>query len=123
MTTQPSGRVDTAPCANAGRARGVSRSHHPAALSQFSCAMRPTVTPTRTRRRCEPDDEQPRIRIAEARDRLPPVLPVAKLPFLVSGDAAAIGPQPRAARATDDGVVDGGEGSEQSETSRSEFPP
>src|SRR2546422_1040454 len=88
----------------------VSREHAPGAVRSV-------------RRRCEPDDEQPRIRIAEARDRRPPVLPVAKLPFLVSGDAAAIGPQPRAARATDDGVVDGGEGSEQSETSRSEFPP
>src|SRR6059058_1610927 len=75
------------------------------------------------RRRCEPDDEQPRIPVAEAGDRLPPVRPVAKLTFLVPGYPAAIGAQPRAARATDDGVVDGSEGSEQSVASRSEFPP
>ena len=70
-----------------------------------------------------PDDEQSRLRITEARDRLPPVLPVAKLTLLVSGDAAAIGAQPRAARTPDDGVIEGFEGSEQSVVSRSRFPP
>ncbi len=50
MTTPPSGSVVATPWANGGRARGGSRSHHPAALSQVSCAMRPSVTTTRTRR-------------------------------------------------------------------------
>src|SRR2546430_15948304 len=88
----------------------VSREHAPGAVRSV-------------RRRCEPDDEQPRIRIAEARDRLPPVLPVAKLRLLFSGDAAAMGPQPGAARTADDGAVDGGDRREQSVASRSEFPP
>jgi len=49
MTTVSSGSVAAAPCAKRGRCRRASRSHHPAALSQPSCAIRPSVTTTRTR--------------------------------------------------------------------------
>src|SRR2546425_8822372 len=61
------------------------------------------------RRRGESHDEQPRIGVAKARDGLSPVLPVAKLTFLLPGYTAAIGAQARAAGATDDGAMDGGD--------------
>src|SRR5437879_13137871 len=51
IKTLPSGRWLATPCPNGGRSPGASRSHHPAALSQLSCAMRPSVTTTRTPRR------------------------------------------------------------------------
>src|SRR5207302_7679498 len=44
----PLGSVVTAPCAKIGRSRGSSVAHHPAALSQLSCAIRPRVSTTRT---------------------------------------------------------------------------
>jgi hypothetical protein len=65
-----------------------------------------TVRPVGRRR--EPDDEQPGVRIAEPRDRLTPVFPVAELPLLLACDQATVGAQPRAAGAGDDGSIDGG---------------
>src|SRR3989442_622302 len=61
------------------------------------------------RRRGESHDEQPRIGIAKARDGLSPVLPLAKLTLLVPGYTAAIGARARAAGATDEGAMDGGD--------------
>ena len=49
MKTVPSGKLATAPCPNPGRSRGEGRSHHPAARSHASRAIRPSATTTRTR--------------------------------------------------------------------------
>src|SRR5437762_2255325 len=46
MSRVPSGSVATAPWANGGRCRGASVVHQPDALSQLSCATRPSVTTT-----------------------------------------------------------------------------
>src|SRR5437667_20511 len=75
------------------------------------------------RRWRKPDNEQTRSGIAEARYRFAPIHPVRELTLLVARDTPAIGAQPRAARTADDGAVDGGERREQSDASRSEFPP
>src|SRR2546427_439878 len=102
MTTVPSGSVAALPCANRGRARGASRSHHPAALSQLSCAMRPRVTTTRTRAsRATSAPRYGRQRSSSAR--------LGLLPGGAQRAAAAIRAQSRAALARDDGAVDGGD--------------
>src|SRR6266571_579709 len=61
------------------------------------------------RRGREPDDEQPRPRVAEPGHRLPPVGPVPELALLLAGDAAAVSAQPGAALAGDHGAVHGPE--------------
>src|SRR5207244_1314260 len=53
-------------------------------------------------RRGEPDDQQPRPRIAEPRDRLPPVRPSGKLALPPRGDARTVAAEPGAGGARDD---------------------
>src|SRR3989442_643184 len=61
------------------------------------------------RRGREPDDEQPRPRVAEPGHRLPPVGPVPELALLLAGDEAAVSAQPGAALAGDHGAEHGPE--------------
>src|SRR5438034_11644307 len=64
------------------------------------------------RRRREPDDEQTRPRVAEPRDRPPPVLPIAEGALLLARHAAAVRAQPGATGARHNRTIDAGERSE-----------
>jgi len=61
------------------------------------------------RGRRKADEQQARIRIAEAGDRPSPVDVIAMRALLLPCDALAVLPQTRAAFAGDDGVMDVGE--------------
>src|SRR3989442_15135156 len=62
------------------------------------------------RRRSEPDDQEPRARIAEPRNRPTPVDLIAEGALLVAGDSLAVPPQPRAPLARDHRQLDPCEG-------------
>lgn len=56
-------------------------------------------------RRCEPDDEESRKRVAETRHRVAPVGPVTKLGLLFFRNSATVCPEPGAPFALDDGAL------------------
>ena len=61
-------------------------------------------------RRREPDEQDPRLRVAEPRQRTAPVGLIPESGDLLARDELAPGDEPRAAAADDDLVGQGGEG-------------
>jgi hypothetical protein len=83
--------------------------HREHELAGSIAGKRPSSAVGAVRARSQSHDQHPRLRIAEARDGLAPVLVVAISPALLARNLLAVDDEARAAGAGDDFAVEDGE--------------